>query len=336
MTCVRRDGNRAECTQLIVSRADWPPPDPALSPEPLEFGLGLYVLSAAFSPAARISWQLKGRSGRQGQFGATRFILSWDDPLLAYRSGRRPAFSNCHKTDAAGRVYFEGKVVERYLYRLQAASETDAAARRSLQQDYAALADSHTAAYYQARQKLLTAAAGPAAALALTTAAAARIAARHFPAGETADYPRRFSLLAKELQEWYGVDAAPCYGWPLDDLPAAIADLLADRLTARQASVGRPRFAELARLLRLQSGDELWKDYQAGLQALSVSSRWGGYGHKSAVADYIIHAAAAWRQFQEEWADLFLSRLCIFPLADLDQETAPAVELDEKAAMLLG
>ena len=298
--------------------------------------MGLYVLSAAFSPAARISWQLKGRSGRQGQFGSTRFILSWDDPLLAYRSGRRPTFASCRKTDAAGRFYFEGKAVERYLYQLQADAETDAAARRSLQQDYAALVDSHTAAYYQTRQKSLTAAAGPAAALALTPAAAAHIVARHFPAGETADYPRRFSQLAKELQEWYGIEAAPCYGWPLDDLPAAIADLLADRLTARQAGVGRPRFAELARLLRLQSGDELWKDYQAGLQALAVSSRWGGYGHKSAVADYIIHAAAAWRQFQEEWADLFLSRLCIFPLADLDEETAPAVELDEKAAMLLG
>lgn len=335
LTCARRNGSRAALTELIVSRADCPLPAPAVSPEPLEFGLGLYVLSAAFSPAARISWQLKGRSGRQGQFGSTRFILSWDDPLLAYRSGRRPAFAPCQKTDAAGRVYCAGPAVECYLYRLQAAAETDAAARRSLQQDYAALADAHTAAYYQTRQKLLTAAAGAAAAVALPPAAAARIATRHFPAGDPADYPRRFSQLAKELQEWYGIDATPCYGCPLDDLPAAIADLLADRLTARQASVDGPRFAELARLLRLQSGDELWKDYQAGLQALSVSSRFGGYGHKSAVADYIIHAAAAWRQFQEEWADLFLSRLCIFPLSDLDKETAPAVELDEKAALLL-
>ena len=332
----RRDMNRAELTELLVSRADFPPPSPAVSPEPLEFGLGLYVLSAAFSPAARIAWQLKGRSGRQGQFGATRFILSWDDPLLAYRGHRRPDFAHCQKTDAAGRIYFEGQAVERYLYRLQETAETDAAARRSIQQDYAAIADAHTAAYYQARQRLLTAADSAAAARTLIPATAARLAARHFPAGDTADYPRRFTQLAKELQEWYGIEVGSLYGFTLDELPAAIADLLVERLTARQAALGIPRFAELARLLRLQSGDELWKDYQAGLQALSVTSRLGGYGPKSAVADYIIHAAAAWRQFQGEGADLFLSRLCAFPLADLAKETAPALELDERAVALLG
>ena len=336
LTYARRDMNRAEFTELLVSRADFPPPAPAVSPESLEFGLGLYVLSAAFSPAARIAWQLKGRSGRQGQFGATRFILSWDDPLLAYQGHRRPDFAQCQKTDAAGRVYVEGQAVERYLYRLQESAETDAAARRSIQQDYAAIADAHTAAYYQTRQRLMTAADSAAAARALIPAAAARLAARHFPAGDTADYPRRFTQLAKELQEWYGIDAAPEYGLALDELPAAIVDLIVDRLTARQAVLGIPRFAELARLLRLQSGDELWKDYQGGLQALSVSSRLGGYGQKSAVADYIIHAAAAWRQFQGEGADLFLARLCAFPLADLAMERAPALELDERAAALLG
>lgn len=335
LTYARQNGSRAEFTELIVSRSDFPPPSPAVSPESLEFGLGLYVISAAFSPAVRIAWQLKGRSGRQGQFGATRFILSWDDPLLAYQ-GHRPGFAHCQKTDAAGRIYFEGKAVEHYLYQLQETAETDAAARRRIQQDYAAIADAHTAAYYQTRQRLMTAADGAAAALTLIPAAATRLAARHFPAGDTADYPGRLSQLAKELQEWYGIEAAPEYGLALDDLPAAIADLLSNRLTARQAFLGIPRFAELARLLRLQSGDELWKDYQAGLQALSVSSRLGGYGPKSAVADYIIHSAAAWRQFQGEWADLFLSRLCAFPLADLAKETAPALELDERAAALLG
>ena len=336
LTYARRERIQAEFTELIVSRADFPLSNPEISPESLEFGLGLYVLSAAFSPAARIAWQLKGRSGRQGQFGATRFILSWDDPLLAYQGHRRPDFARCQKTDAAGRIYFEGKAVERYLYRLQETAETDAAARRRLQQDYAAIADAHTAAYYQTRQRLLTAADGAAAAMAIIPATAARLAARHFPAGDAADYPRRFTQLAKELQEWYGIEAAPEYGLALDELPAAIADLLSSRLTARQAALGIPRFAELARLLRLQSGDELWKDYQGGLQALSVSSRLGGYGPKSAVADYIIHAAAAWRQFQGEGADLFLARLCAFPLADLARETAPALELDERAAALLG
>ncbi len=336
LICTRQCGNRVE---LVVSCAGSPPDElPAVSPEPLEFGLGLYVISAAFSDAARIAWQLKGRSGRQGQFGATRFILSWDDPLLAYRGDRRPGFADGQKTDAGGRVYFEGKAVERYLEQLQEAAETDAAARRSVQQDYAAIADAQTAAYYQARQELMTAADGFESAIAMAQGAAYRIAARYFPAGDNVDYAGCFSQLAKELRECYGSDAAGLYGAPLDALPGEIAALLAERLASRQGQLGGRRFSELARLLRLQSGDEVWKDYRAGLQALSVSSRLGGYGHKSAVAEYIIHAAAAWRQFQGEWADLFLSRLCVFSLSDLARETGPAplaVQLDERAAMLV-
>ena len=337
LACARRDGNRVE---LVVSRAGLPPrsQSAAVSPEPLEFGLGLYVLSAAFSEAARVAWQLKGRSGRQGQFGATRFILSWDDPLLAYRGDRRPGFADCQKTDAAGRVYFEGKAVDRYLEQLQEAAERDAAARRSIQQDYAAIADAHTAAYYQARQELMTAADGFESAIVMAQGAASCIVARHFLYGDNVDYAGRFSQLAKELGECYGINAAGLYGAPLDALPGEIVELLTDRLASRQRQLGGRRFSELARLLRLQSGDEVWKDYRAGLQALSVSSRLGGYGHKSAVADYIIHAAAAWRRFQGEWADLFLSRLCVFPLADLARETGPAplaAQLDERAAMLV-
>ena len=337
LVCARRYGNRVE---LLVSRAGLTPrsQSAAVSPEPLEFGLGLYVISAAFSEAARIAWQLKGRSGRQGQFGATRFILSWDDPLLAYRGDRRPGFAGCQKTDATGRVYFEGKAVERYLEQLQEAAERDAAAWRSVQQDYAAIADAHTAAYYQARQELMTAADGFESAIAMAQDVASRIVARYFPDGDNVDYAGNFSQLAKELGECYGINVAGLYGAPLDALPGEIAALLTERLASRQRQVGGRRFSELARLLRLQSGDEVWKDYRAGLQALSVSSRLGGYGHKSAVADYIIHAAAAWRQFQGEWADLFLSRLCVFPLADLARETGPAplaVQLDERAAMLV-
>lgn len=338
LDCTRRERNRAE---LVVSRAGGPrsAKSSAVGPEPVEFGLGLYVVSAAFSAATRVAWQLKGRSGRQGQFGATRFMLSWDDPLLAYRGDRRPGLAACQKTDAAGRIYFEGKAVERYLEQVQEAAETDAAAGRGVQQDYAAIADAHTAAYYQARQELMTGATGLEYASSVAPDAAYRIVERHFPGGENSGYSGRFWQLAKELRECYGIDADRLYGAPLDSLPGEIADLLVEILSARHGELGGRRFGELARLLRLQSGDEVWKDYRAGLQARSVSSWLGGYGHKSAVADYIIHAATSWREFQGEWADLFLARLCVFPLEELAREGAadglPAAQLDERAALLV-
>ena len=95
----------------------------------------------------------------------------------------------------------------------------------------------------------------------------------------------------------------------------------------------------VARLLLLQCGDEVWKDYLAGLRSLTIVSRLGDYGHKSAVADYIIHAAGDWKRFQGEAVDLFLSRLLTFPLSrltELPAQPEKVVELNKDVAMLVG
>ena len=326
-------------TELTVTRAVPLLPDqsaPPVPPDgPIEFGLGLYVLSVEFNESPRVSLQLQGRSGRQGQFGATRFLLAWDDPLLAYRGQRPAGLESCRQIDAAGRVYWEGKAVENYLRRWPEQAEGESATRRSIIQDYAAVADTHTDAYYQARQSVLTGAVSPISDAAALNAAMSRSVARHFPGLDTADYPRRFSRLAKEAQECYGMDIAELRGCPLDALSQAMSALLTARLDGIQSQLGASRFSELARRLWLQTGDELWKDYCTGLQALTIPSRLGQYGHKSAVADYIIHAADQWQQFQEDTVDRFLSQLLAFPLSGLTGQRAPASQLDERLSKLV-
>ena len=152
------------------------------------------------------------------------------------------------------------------------------------------------------------------------------------------DYSRRFAKMADELDEWYGMDCAGLWAVALDCMSAELRDLLAARLESVHSQLGGDKFTNLARLLLLQTGDELWKDYRAGLRFLTVSSRLGNYGHKSAVADYIIHASDDWRRFQGEHADWVLSRLLTFPLDRLlvnNPQPEKAVELDKSVAMLV-
>ena len=336
LSFTRRRGNGIE---LTITRAHGLKVSPSPAPDaPLEFGLGLYVISAEFNESPRVARQLQGRSGRQGQFGSTRFLLSWDDRFLAYRGRRPPGLAACRKIDAAGRVYFAGQAVERYLRRLQAEAEIEAAVQRSIIQDYAAVSDAHTDGYYRARRQAMTADNLSEYCIALAADAAARLVGAYFPGGDADNYPYRLAQLVNALRQWYGIEGGGLRGLPLDELPGVLEGRLTYRLEEMQRQVGEGRFSHLARLLLLQSGDEMWKDYRAGLQALSVSSRMGNYGHKSAVADYIIHAADAWRQFRGEAVDLFLSRLLTFPLARLDEELPPpdsGIELDEKVAMLV-
>lgn len=49
----------------------------------LELG-GLYVVGTARHESRRVDNQLRGRAGRQGDPGATRFFLSLDDDIFRY------------------------------------------------------------------------------------------------------------------------------------------------------------------------------------------------------------------------------------------------------------
>ena len=306
---------------------------------PIEFGLGLYVISAEFNESPRVTLQLKGRSGRQGRFGSTRFFLSWDDRQLAYQGSSRHSLAAYRKTDPAGRVYYEGSGVEQYLHRRQDEAEREEAVQRSIIQDYAAVSDAHTGAYYRTREQIMMAGdlSEPVAGLVRNTAS--RLVQRHFPEMDGADYGRHLDEMVTDLQQWYGVASSGLWGLALDRLDGALEELLSVRLESLKSQLGDSKFTELARLLLLQCGDEVWKDYRAGLRSLTIASRLGNYGHKSAVADYIIHAAGGWERFQGEAADLFLSRLLTFPLARLTELPAQAekvVELNKDVATLVG
>ena len=344
----RRQGQREE---LVITPAGSPGLPKGERPlidscDALEFGLGLCVIGSEFNESPRVALQLKGRSGRQGQFGSTRFLLSWEDRLLVQRGSRPPFRAANRKTDAAGRVYFEGPSVERFLLRRQEAVEREAAVQRSVILDYAAVNDAHTEAFYAARHRSM---AGDVSCVtgeeswfescaALAGGTALRIVERRFPGGDGADYGRRFAGLLAELDRWFVLDGASLRSAALDSLPAQLKQLMVERLESIQSQLSTDKFANLARLLLLQAGDELWKDYCAGLRSLTVSSRLGNYGHKSAVADYIIHASDEWQKFQGEQDDLFLSRLLTFPLDRLNTvspQREKAVELDRSVATLV-
>ena len=119
------------------------------------------------------------------------------------------------------------------------------------------------------------------------------------------------------MQTRFGLNCSPARGQPLDTLADALSDSLRQRLAARRELLGAERFAELARLLLLSAGDALWENHRAALRAMSAVSRMSAYGPKTAVAEYVIDAADAWLRFRDEASATFLSRLCLFPIADL-------------------
>ena len=304
----------------------------------LDFGLGLYVIGTELNESPRIDLQLKGRSGRQGEFGWSRQFLSLEDRLLAWHGEAVLGSSCARKADPYGRVYFEGRDVDRSLERLQRNVDREGEVQSSLLQDYVGVIDSLTDNYYRLRRGVMGSEN-----LFDTCARFAKEKANHavekyFSRLSFDDYGPQFSCLAKELEEDYGVDCSELWGLGLDLLSDELGRLLVDRLNLAACQLGGKRFEDLARLLLLQTGDELWHDHLRELHELMLNTQLNDYGHKAAVADYVIHSSQAWQAFQLRVSDLFLSRLLTFPLSDAgDSQTEPAagVTLVEDAAMVL-
>ena len=307
----------------------------------LDFALGLCVIGTEIHDSGRITLQLNGRSGRQGQFGLTLSFLSLEDRLVNLDADSILKLTACRRTDGAGRAYYAGPEVTRRIERLQAAAEQEGEAQRGLIQDYAAELDRQTRLYYQRRQKIIESASEPGSIVTMCREVAERVASRLAAAylgPETdGDYPRRFEAMEEEARSGYGADCSPLYGLDLSLLPGELARVLTGRLEEQSSLLGRSKggasaFPEAARLLYLQVCGDLWPAHIAILRDSIASQLLSSHNHKSAVAAYIRRGAEAWRDLWERVDAEFLSRLATLPLA---APAAPAVEVSGETELLL-
>ena len=323
----------------------------------VEFALGLCVIGTEIYDSRRVELQLRGRSGRQGEFGLAQTFLSLDDWLVNLDvEGILRAVQNDkgrRQTGAAGRVCYTGPEVARRIEKLQAAADREGEAQRSMMQDYAAEFDRQTNLYHHRRQDvILSRVQGLSAAkshphpnpppqgegiwdMCRETAqrVASRLAAQHLGLDGDDDYPRRFQRLAEEARVDYGVDCSGLYGTDLAQMPAELSALFVARLEQRVSRTGKRVFPRVARLLWLQVCGEQWPAHIAGLRDSMASQLLSNLNHKSAVAQYIRRSNEAWREYWELVDAEFLSRLIAFPLSPPADE--PAAEISRETELLL-
>ena len=302
-----------------------------------EFSLGLCVIGTEIYDSRRVELQLRGRSGRQGEFGLAKTFLSLEDRLVnldadgVLRAAQKD--KGQRQTDAAGRVCYSGPEVARRIERLQSSADREGEFQRSLMQDYAAEFDRQTSLYYQRRREVMGAESVPDMCRETARQVAARLAAQHLGLDADDDYPRRFAGLAEEARADYGVDCSGLYGTDLALMPAELSAMFAERLEGQVGRMGEGVFPGVARLLWLQVCGELWPAHIAGLRDSMASQLLSNLYHKSAVAQFIRRSNEAWREYWELVDAEFLSRLIAFPLSPPAEE--PAVVISRETELLL-
>ena len=264
-----------------------------------EKSLGLFVLIASLPRSARVERQLRGRTGRQGGFGASKMIVYANDPALAF--SRRQGDLLRLRRDGAESV--SGAQVRRILSGAQSDGETQSAAAARGVAEFEAAIESECRAHYAERRALMD------------SRQPARLVERmasDWVSRRTAelddlrgDYATRFAIVSDGLWHSCGIDI----GASDDATPAqarrALTDALARRLEIHRERLGAKRLALAASDATLRAADELWAERLASMQDMALSAAIGGRGRLAAVNDLserIRETRAAYWQDAEDGA----------------------------------
>ena len=286
----------------------------------LEFGLGLHVIGTEMNDAARIDMQLRGRSGRQGQHGSSRFVLSLEDrPIVTARHRTQP-------TDAAE--------AQTFVERTQAWIERDTLADRAASGDFERVIELHTLDYYRERNALLDDDAFDETCRGIVRSVIHRLVSQAVPAFELGNYERRFDDLREIAQLDFCIDIEEFRGLGAAALSESISAMIAARLCDEPSIADTVQYARLAKTMMLQVSDRLWTQHLELVQEMASNARLSVLGRRSAVSELVLQAERAYGAFWEQASDEFVRRLAAFHPKEREEEEPVSIEDDLEAILV--
>ena len=302
------------------------------APVAMEFGLGLHVIGTELNDSRRIDDQLRGRVGRQGAFGSTRFLLSADDDSLFDKPNGGPSHRSERRAGSDGLQRREGRRTQRAVERLQQLDEREEELGRMTAWELDRIVERQTLAYYGLRSRVLGHGMSYEALSELAAAAGHRLVARHLPESGVADYPARFRDLAEEAELDFGIDLSAYLGLGIPALRKTTGDLVVERLRLVRSECVRTDFGTLARLLMTQAADELWPAHLARIQDMALSIPLWCHSRERAVAEYAFAVTDEYNRFLVDARDAFLASLIAYREADVEPGPTLSKEVQEVLA----
>ena len=251
---------------------------------------GLRIIATERHESRRIDNQLRGRSGRQGDPGSSRFYLSLDDPLMRIFAGDRVK-SIMDRLKMPDGEAIEAGIVTRSIESAQRKVEARNFDVRKQLLEYDDVSNDQRKVSYQQRTEILDAAD-------LT----AQIASLR--EGCVDDLVRQFVPAESVEEQWdiAGLEKAMFDEWQLDlplraqvESSSAITDedILEKVLEAANASflakveqVGGDNFTQFERMVLLQSIDTHWREHLSALDYLRQGIHLRGYAQKQPKQEY--------------------------------------------------
>jgi preprotein translocase subunit SecA len=251
---------------------------------------GLHIIGTERHESRRIDNQLRGRSGRQGDPGSSRFYLSLDDPLLRIFAGDRVrAIMERLKMPEGEPI--EAGIVSRSIESAQRKVEARNFDIRKQLLEYDDVANDQRKVIYQQRNELLQSADISEMVASLRQGMFTDLFRTYVPAESMEEQWDIKGLEASLANEWQldvplmkMLEAEP--NLADDDLLERVLKAADDAYNAKVAVIGKDAFAGFERSVMLQSIDTHWREHLAALDHLRQGIHLRGYAQKNPKQEY--------------------------------------------------
>jgi preprotein translocase subunit SecA len=262
---------------------------------------GLHIIGTERHEARRIDNQLRGRAGRQGDPGSSRFYLSLEDDLMRIFMGSERISGLMQRLGMEDGVPIEARMVTKAIERAQKQVEAQNFSTRKHLLEYDDVMNKQRESVYTLRRQLLEGKVQVDEDEVLDTRGYLMMLAEDFVdnlvethAPKNAD-PETWDLDALRLAaaDAFGLDSADLVALELGEMtPSEIVDALLDMAVKQYEAKEQTLIVEPTLLRRverdimLQIVDAQWKDHLYGLDHLKEGIGLRGYGQRDPLVEY--------------------------------------------------
>ena len=299
---------------------------------------GLRIVATERHESRRIDNQLRGRSGRQGDPGASRFYLSLDDSLMRIFAGDRVRAIMDRLKMPEGEA-IEAGIVNRSIESAQRKVEARNFDVRKQLLEYDDVSNDQRKVIYQQRNEILEAANLDAQITNLRKSTMTEVVRTYVPA---ASLEEQWDLAALERvlrDEWHldvmlQADVAKSDSTTDEDITLKVVAAADTHFKAKVELVGSEQFTPFMRMVLLQSIDSHWREHLASLDYLRQGIHLRGYAQKNPKQEYKREAFDLFSQLLDVVKMEVTRTLMTVRIQSQDQVSQAAQALEQQAGQL--
>jgi len=247
---------------------------------------GLHIVGTERHESRRIDNQLRGRAGRQGDPGSSRFFLSLQDDLLRIFGGERMQRLML-RLGMTEDEPIESKLISKRIAKAQEAVEVQNFEARKHLLEYDDVNNKQRKAVYGMRRQLLEGADQKDRIMDMVTGIVEAFIDRHCAEDKHPDTWDMVSLRTEVLSQFGSkIDLAELGGLTRPEMAEHIVENLRRRYQEKEDLVGADIMRQTERIVMLQVIDNQWKDHLLSMDELKQGIGNRAYGQKDPLVEY--------------------------------------------------